>query len=96
MRLFLRRLLTLWGRRGPYWDMLGVRFPGRTKALKVGLVQLRAREALVRIQIIDLDDPMKVLDDLGVFTLEKTESGEKWQAIGLDCSTVRDGEPKEL
>jgi hypothetical protein len=86
MRRFFRWLLCGFGRKGPFIDMLALKNPGITKALKLELSRVQGKKARIRLSIVDIDHPMSRLWDFGILTLED-DGGTKHVLVNLDAVT---------
>jgi hypothetical protein len=66
--------------------MISWKYPDVVKGFKFEMVRGSRREVLVHVRVVDLDNPMTVIWDFGIITLDKRE-GMEWKVVNLDAVT---------
>lgn len=94
MKRLLSLILTQFGTKGRFWDLLGVKFPTATKAVRVQALKCVGKKVTIKISVVDLDKPLETLEDVGVVHLDFSE--EQYVDFNMDAETVTEGRAKLL
>ncbi len=87
----LRWLLCHRGHSGGFWDMLALKYPGTVKAIRLEVISAQNGRAKLRVSVVDLDDPMRLLWEFEPLNIDsptrKKDVARTQFCVNLDAMT---------